>query len=465
MTTSSEEILLQVPHVRYKKGDGTLYLMDQRIAWMMENRDTVSISHLYSDIKTQKISPEGKAKVQLQVVLHSGVSSTFHFINRGGIQEQSADRDRVKELLQTLLPKFKRKVDKELEEKNRLLSTNPTLLQLYKDLVMTEVVTSEEFWTHHAVQYTQAQKTQQQAIGVSGAFLADIKPQTDGCNGLKYNITADIIECIFKTYPAVQKKYIEHVPAKLSEAQFWTKFFQSHYFHRDRKYVESKDLFTECGKMDDQEMKKDIQTGVKDPLVDITTFVDKSLDECYGMEVEKTPGSSGTVSQAMIKRFNQHSIMVLKASKNKHPEPESSDSSPSNVKGVEVSSNSISNGISSADDAHVNKKIRIQEKITYEDLDSSNDTSNASKSILNLSKVERYLHGPMPGSNAEYLSVNDASSINRNILNECKQWQGGRQQTSNLVSPAAAVGALGELSPGGALMRVTMGLQSWYRLI
>ncbi|KAB0799219.1 hypothetical protein PPYR_07099 [Photinus pyralis] len=453
MTTSSEEILLQVPHVRYKKGDGTLYLMDQRIAWMMENRDTVSISHLYSDIKTQKISPEGKAKVQLQVVLHSGVSSTFHFINRGGIQEQSADRDRVKELLQTLLPKFKRKVDKELEEKNRLLSTNPTLLQLYKDLVMTEVVTSEEFWTHHAVQYTQAQKTQQQAIGVSGAFLADIKPQTDGCNGLKYNITADIIECIFKTYPAVQKKYIEHVPAKLSEAQFWTKFFQSHYFHRDRKYVESKDLFTECGKMDDQEMKKDIQTGVKDPLVDITTFVDKSLDECYGMEVEKTPGSSGTVSQAMIKRFNQHSIMVLKASKNKHPEPESSDSSPSNVKGVEVSSNSISNGISSADDAHVNKKIRIQEKITYEDLDSSNDTSNASKSILNLSKVERYLHGPMPGSNAEYLSVNDASSINRNILNECKQWQGGRQQTSNLVSPAAAVGALGELSPGGALMR------------
>lgn len=68
--------------------------------------------------------------------------------------------------------------------------------------------------------------------GVSGAFLADIKPQTDGCNGLKYNITPDIIECIFKTYPAVKKKYIEHVPAKLTEAQFWTKFFQSHYFHR-----------------------------------------------------------------------------------------------------------------------------------------------------------------------------------------------------------------------------------------
>lgn len=58
----------------------------------------------------QKISPEGKAKVQLQVVLHNGVSSTFHFTNKTGIHGQLADRDKVKEMLQTLLPKFKRKV-------------------------------------------------------------------------------------------------------------------------------------------------------------------------------------------------------------------------------------------------------------------------------------------------------------------------------------------------------------------
>lgn len=164
-------------------------------------------------------------------------------------------------------------------------------------------------------------------IGVSGAFLADIKPQTDGCNGLKYNITPDIIECIFKTYPAVKKKYIENVPSKLTESQFWTKFFQSHYFHRykefllevvlflnvfsrDRKYAESKDLFTDCGKIDDQEMKKDIQGGVKDPLVNLTEFEDKSLDEGYGTGNDKPVGNMGTVSQAMIKRFNQHSIMV-----------------------------------------------------------------------------------------------------------------------------------------------------------
>lgn len=44
------------------------------------------------------------------MVLHNGISSTFHFTNKAGPQAQAADRDRVKELLQTLLPKFKRQV-------------------------------------------------------------------------------------------------------------------------------------------------------------------------------------------------------------------------------------------------------------------------------------------------------------------------------------------------------------------
>lgn len=52
MTTSSEDVLLQIGEVRYKKGDGTLYIMNERIAWMLENRDKVVVSHMYQDIKS-----------------------------------------------------------------------------------------------------------------------------------------------------------------------------------------------------------------------------------------------------------------------------------------------------------------------------------------------------------------------------------------------------------------------------
>lgn len=64
----------------------------------------------------QKISPDGKAKVQLQLVLHTGENITFHFANESTAVK---DRDAAKELLQQLLPKFKKKANKELEEKNR----------------------------------------------------------------------------------------------------------------------------------------------------------------------------------------------------------------------------------------------------------------------------------------------------------------------------------------------------------
>ena len=44
---------------------------------------------------------------------------------------------------------------------------------------------------------------------------------SDGANGIKYNLTNDIIESIFKTYPAVKRKHAENVPAKMKEQEFW----------------------------------------------------------------------------------------------------------------------------------------------------------------------------------------------------------------------------------------------------
>lgn len=138
--TSSEDVLLQMPNVKYKKDDGTLYVMSERLAWIQGNRDVVTLSHKYADIKSQKISPEGKAKIQLQIVMHDNSTFTFQFLNPAGQPNQIDDRDQVKELLIQLLPKFRIKVNKELEEKNRLLMENPRLFQLYRVQNLTNQV-------------------------------------------------------------------------------------------------------------------------------------------------------------------------------------------------------------------------------------------------------------------------------------------------------------------------------------
>ncbi|KAF4529209.1 hypothetical protein B566_EDAN011455 [Ephemera danica] len=395
MTASSEDVLMQVNHVRYQKKNGTLYVMNERLAWIMENKDTVSVSHRYSEIKLQKISPEGKAKIQLQVVLHDGGASTFHFCHASGQAEQVKERDSVKDLLQQLLPKFKRKVNKELEEKNR------------------------------------------QEIGVSGAFLADIKPQTDGCNGLKYNLTADIIESIFKTYPAVRKKHLEYVPHKIPESEFWTKFFQSHYFHRDRIHTGTKDLFTECAKLDDQEMKKDISAGINDPLVDITSFEDTNLDEGFGA----APDSSVT--------FNQHSFMVLKACQQSQNVPTVEEQQPSSAQAVKM------NGHSSEATMHNSLEPHLKKKICFEDLEGE---SEAQTPQLSLTRVDRYLHGPMAGTSEQCDASSGAEMVAPDVIRRIGRAMQtplgtSHQSPAALISPAQAINVLGELTPGGALMK------------
>jgi hypothetical protein len=57
----NEEILLSIDNVelkpnkkddkKQKKMEGTLYMMNERIAWMQKNSDTFSFSQHYGDIK------------------------------------------------------------------------------------------------------------------------------------------------------------------------------------------------------------------------------------------------------------------------------------------------------------------------------------------------------------------------------------------------------------------------------
>lgn len=68
-------------------------------------------------------------------------------------------------------------------------------------------------------------------------------------------------------------------------------------------------------------------------------------------------------------------------------------------------------------------------------------------------QVDRYLHGPTPGQNDSQSCSEPMQNSWLKMRKEAASWTNYNHSTIPLVTPAAAVSALGELTPGGALMK------------
>ena len=106
----------------------------------------------------------------------------------------------------------------------------------------------------------------------------------------------------------------------------------------------------------------------------------------------------------------------------------------------------------------INLQRRIQEKLIYEDLDSNCDLNLNTGPPLVLTHIDRYLHGPVSTAENNHDASTDAvKSVASQLMKEVEKWAATaylpRHPSMSLVSPAAAVSALGELTPGGALMK------------
>jgi transcription initiation factor TFIIH subunit 1 len=60
-----EDVLLVLPEVKFKKSDGSLYIMKERIAFIVDNRETVLVSHSFYDVKSKLLLLPPRAQCEL----------------------------------------------------------------------------------------------------------------------------------------------------------------------------------------------------------------------------------------------------------------------------------------------------------------------------------------------------------------------------------------------------------------
>ncbi|ODV94635.1 hypothetical protein PACTADRAFT_50501 [Pachysolen tannophilus NRRL Y-2460] len=114
----------------------------------------------------------------------------------------------------------------------KVLIENKQLMSTFQEAVMNNGLDPTEFWNtrihllrSYAIQHNQRK----------GPYnvLSTIKPVASSDNQVDVSVTREKIHAIFEQYPIVRKAYDDNVP-KLSEGDFWSRFFSSKLFRKLR---------------------------------------------------------------------------------------------------------------------------------------------------------------------------------------------------------------------------------------
>jgi NADPH-dependent 7-cyano-7-deazaguanine reductase QueF len=203
----------------------------------------------------------------------------------------------------------------EVQARQTLLEQNTELRKIHRELVMGNVITEEEFWSARKELLEEQHWKNQQKKGTSSVLLADLKPVDSDGNELKFTLNSDIIHSIFTQYPGVHRAYIDYVPSKLNEKEFWKQYFSSKYFHRNRVVASNKeqvDIFEPYLKeMEaDTVLHPNLSFESNNRLLDLTTTAEDISEKGNGPDRTMKAGNNKD-SLPLIRKFNRHSKLIL----------------------------------------------------------------------------------------------------------------------------------------------------------
>lgn len=179
--------------------------------------------------------------------------------------------------------------NRQLQQK--LLLEDKTLRNIFTQSVIKYKLSPTIFWLSRVSQLRTYALTISQHRGPYNV-LSTIKPVATSDNQVNVNVTRNIINEIFDTYPVIRRAYNELVPEKLNEGEFWSRFFNSKLFRRLRgdkintsntrgDIVIDKYLYVDADFVEREELAKKATSTLKEH--NVNKFID-----LYGNEVDNS---------------------------------------------------------------------------------------------------------------------------------------------------------------------------------
>ncbi|KAJ1787017.1 RNA polymerase II transcription factor B subunit 1 [Coemansia sp. RSA 1807] len=337
----------------YKKTEGTLYFTNKRLAWCKLEEQTPTVEILHEHVHTPKVSTSA-AKIMLKVVSSTPESNGEPVEANAPVfvwkqtDKEAANAERTKFVTELSLLSTRRvqaastqpagarptpqgastadteygKVKigavpasaDEIKLRQEVLAKNRDLAKVHKTLVIPGLVPEDEFWsTRRNILETYAIQSQLRKGEASSWLYLSHSIQESG--NFKYTITPNVARRIFKEYPQVKRAYVENVPHAVGEKEFWKRFVASQFFNRGRTtdaYKGRDKIFDKCVDEEDAVFR---DTGRFD-VAFLTRLLDLTRTEEDSVETGNAPDFTmrpSTVDKKLplIRRFNQHSQLVL----------------------------------------------------------------------------------------------------------------------------------------------------------
>ncbi|CAA7015445.1 unnamed protein product [Microthlaspi erraticum] len=214
----------------------------------------------------------------------------------------------------------------EFELRFKLLRENSELQRLHKQLVESKVLTEDEFWaTRKKLLGKDSNRKSKQQVGLKSMMVSGIKPSTDGrTNRVTFNLTSEIIFQIFAEKPAVRQAFINYVPSKMTEKDFWTKYFRAEYLYSTKNTAVAAAEAAEDEQLavflkPDEILARETRQKIRrvDPSLDMEADRGEDYSHLKGHGIQRdgtndvVEPQNGQFKRSLQQDLNRHSAVVL----------------------------------------------------------------------------------------------------------------------------------------------------------